>query len=183
MPFDPTIKRTEGSITLPTGETFKVNHPPTHSPTHLPTYLFHPPPTPTYSSAFQPPSLPLQSPQQLIPTASISSLFPSTHPPTHPPTHSLLPLQVSKGAPHIILHLLDQDKHKDVIAACEKDVVALGERGTYPPTHPLTHLPVEPPRSPLSNHPTLACSSAFEPPHSPLPTQLIHTPLPPYICI
>jgi H+-transporting ATPase len=59
MPFDPTIKRTEGTITLPTGESFKV----------------------------------------------------------------------SKGAPHIILHLLDEATNADVIAKCEKDVEGLGERG------------------------------------------------------
>jgi len=59
MPFDPTVKRTEGTITLPTGETFKV----------------------------------------------------------------------SKGAPHIILHLLDQETNAAIIEQCDKDVESLGERG------------------------------------------------------
>jgi len=59
MPFDPTVKRTEGTITLPTGENFKV----------------------------------------------------------------------TKGAPHVILGLLDQERQKGVIEQCEKDVEALGERG------------------------------------------------------
>ena len=59
MPFDPTVKRTEGTITLPTGEAFKV----------------------------------------------------------------------TKGAPHVILSLLDQHAQASVIEQCEKDVEALGERG------------------------------------------------------
>ncbi|KAM3568012.1 hypothetical protein VYU27_009855, partial [Nannochloropsis oceanica] len=59
MPFDPTVKRTEGTISLPTGEAFKV----------------------------------------------------------------------TKGAPHVILSLLDQNSHASVIEQCEKDVEALGERG------------------------------------------------------
>jgi H+-transporting ATPase len=59
MPFDPTIKRTEGTIRLPSGESFKV----------------------------------------------------------------------SKGAPHIIMGLLDQTAQASVIEQCEKDVEGLGERG------------------------------------------------------
>ncbi|TFJ85011.1 hypothetical protein NSK_003435 [Nannochloropsis salina CCMP1776] len=59
MPFDPTIKRTEGTVQLPSGETFKV----------------------------------------------------------------------SKGAPHIIMHLVDQEVHAATVAQCDKDVEALGERG------------------------------------------------------
>ena len=59
MPFDPTVKRTEATVVLPRGETFKV----------------------------------------------------------------------TKGAPHIILQLLDQKDFAKVVAQCEEDVAALGERG------------------------------------------------------
>jgi H+-transporting ATPase len=59
MPFDPTVKRTEGTIVLPSGESFKV----------------------------------------------------------------------SKGAPHVIMALLDQAKYKGVIDQVEKDVHNFGERG------------------------------------------------------
>ncbi|KAM3576605.1 hypothetical protein VYU27_001592 [Nannochloropsis oceanica] len=37
--------------------------------------------------------------------------------------------KVTKGAPHIILQLLDQKDFGKVVAQCEKDVEALGERG------------------------------------------------------
>ena len=59
MPFDPTVKRTEGTIVLPSGESFKA----------------------------------------------------------------------SKGAPHIILNLLDKSKYASIIDQVEKDVHNFGERG------------------------------------------------------
>lgn len=59
MPFDPTVKRTEGTVVLPSGESFKA----------------------------------------------------------------------SKGAPHIILNLLDKTKYSSIIDQVEKDVHNFGERG------------------------------------------------------